>query len=172
MAAPTFIRIRVSPAKAAISSDRVIAEELTGAWLPCQERSAFQWTVQSNYPSKAEYLRYPSVRSKLQNPRSDRQSFVHVLLRLAVAEAAENRPSARFWKPLDFRLFRQHRPVADKTIYTVLGRNIMNRRSPLVRRRLTVAGFVVGTYDRPGEGVGSRICRSRRCRNRLRQARG
>src|SRR5215467_984535 len=29
--------------------------------------------------------------------------------------------------------------------YTVLGRNIMNRRSSLVRRRLIVAGFVVGT---------------------------
>jgi hypothetical protein len=56
------------------AADRVIAAELTGAWLPCQERSAFQWTAQSNCPSKAEYLRYPSVRSKRQNPRSDRQS--------------------------------------------------------------------------------------------------
>jgi hypothetical protein len=32
---PTFIRIRVSPAKAAINSDRAITEKLTGAWLPC-----------------------------------------------------------------------------------------------------------------------------------------
>jgi hypothetical protein len=30
----------MSPAKAAINSDRVIAEELTGGLLPCQERSA------------------------------------------------------------------------------------------------------------------------------------
>jgi hypothetical protein len=42
IAAPTFIRIRVSPAKAAINSDRAIAEKLTGAWLPCQESSAVQ----------------------------------------------------------------------------------------------------------------------------------
>src|SRR6516164_8839179 len=69
MAAPTFIRIRVSPAKAAISSDRVIAEELTGAWLPCQESSAFQWSARSNYPLKTEYLRL-----HFQNPRSDRRS--------------------------------------------------------------------------------------------------
>ena len=32
IAAPTFIRIRVSPAKAAINSDRAIAEKLTAAW--------------------------------------------------------------------------------------------------------------------------------------------
>jgi hypothetical protein len=57
MAAPTFIRIRVSPAKAAISSDRVIAEELTGAWLPCQERSASQRPARSNYPLNTEFPR-------------------------------------------------------------------------------------------------------------------
>ena len=33
-------RIRVNSAKVAINSDRAIAEELTGAWLPCQESSA------------------------------------------------------------------------------------------------------------------------------------
>jgi hypothetical protein len=49
--------MRVSPAKADISLDRVIAEDLTGVWLPCKESSAFQWRVQSNYPSKAEYVR-------------------------------------------------------------------------------------------------------------------
>src|SRR5215472_8953210 len=51
---PTFIRIRGSPAKAAINSDRAIAEKLTGAWLPCQESSAPQWPAQSNYRLKAE----------------------------------------------------------------------------------------------------------------------
>src|SRR6516162_5168860 len=59
MAAPSFIRIRVSPAKAAINSDRAIAEELTGAWLPCQESSAFR-SAQSNYPLKAESSPVPS----------------------------------------------------------------------------------------------------------------
>ena len=39
IAALTFTRIRGSPAKAAINSDRAIAEELTGALLPCKERS-------------------------------------------------------------------------------------------------------------------------------------
>jgi hypothetical protein len=49
IAAPTFIHIRVSPAKAGINSDRAIAEKLTGAWLPCQQSSALQWPAQSNY---------------------------------------------------------------------------------------------------------------------------
>jgi hypothetical protein len=62
------------PCKSGYQLGSVIAEELTGAWLPCQESSAFQWTAQSSYPSKAEYLRYPFVRSKLQIRRSDRQS--------------------------------------------------------------------------------------------------
>jgi hypothetical protein len=44
----------VSPAKAAINSDRAIAEKLTGAWLPCQKSSARQWPAQSNYRLKAE----------------------------------------------------------------------------------------------------------------------
>jgi hypothetical protein len=66
IAAPPFIRIRVSPAKAAINSDWAIAEKLTGAWLPCQESSALQWPAQSNYRLKAEYGLGP-----LQNPRSD-----------------------------------------------------------------------------------------------------
>jgi hypothetical protein len=56
----------VSPAKAAINSDRAIAENLTDAWLPCQENSVMQWPAQSNYRLKAEDL------LKLQNPRSDR----------------------------------------------------------------------------------------------------
>jgi hypothetical protein len=47
----------VSPAKAAINSDRAIAEKLTGAWLPCQESSALQWPAQSNYRLKAEDVR-------------------------------------------------------------------------------------------------------------------
>jgi hypothetical protein len=64
MPAPTFIRIRVSPAKAAINSERAIAEKLTGAWLPCQESSALQWLAQSNYRLNREY--FPAV--KLQNP--------------------------------------------------------------------------------------------------------
>ena len=54
IAAPTFIRIRVSRAKAAINWDRAIAENLTGEWLPCQESSATQWPAQSNYRLKAE----------------------------------------------------------------------------------------------------------------------
>ena len=53
---------RVSPAKAAINSDRAIAEKLTGAWLPCQESSALQWPAQLNYRLKVEYA------LKLQNP--------------------------------------------------------------------------------------------------------
>jgi ABC-type glutathione transport system ATPase component len=55
---PTFIRIRMSLAKAAINSDRAIAEKLTGAWLPCQESSALQWPAQSNYRLKAEDVSY------------------------------------------------------------------------------------------------------------------
>src|SRR5215472_2508582 len=51
---PTFIRIRWSPAKAAINSDRAIAEKLTGASLPCQESSALRWPAQSNYRLKVE----------------------------------------------------------------------------------------------------------------------
>jgi hypothetical protein len=44
----------VSPAKAAINSDRAIAEKLTGAWLPYQKSSALQWPAQSNCRLKAE----------------------------------------------------------------------------------------------------------------------
>ena len=62
IAAPTFIRIRVSRAKAAINWDRAIAENLTGEWLPCQKSSATQWPAQSNYRLKAEDF------LKLQNP--------------------------------------------------------------------------------------------------------
>jgi hypothetical protein len=67
MEAPTFIPIRVSPAKEAINSDRAIAEKLTGAWLPCQENSALQWPVQSNCRLKADYKGVLN----LQNPGSD-----------------------------------------------------------------------------------------------------
>jgi hypothetical protein len=63
MAVPPSIRIRVSPAKVAINSDRAIAEKLTGAWLLCQESSALQWPAQSNYRLNAEEC--------LQNSRSD-----------------------------------------------------------------------------------------------------
>src|SRR5689334_9351514 len=49
MPAPTFIRIRVSPAKAAISSDRAIAGKQTGVLLPCQERSASHRPARSKY---------------------------------------------------------------------------------------------------------------------------
>jgi len=59
---PTFIRIGASPAKAAINSERAIAESLTDAWLPCQKSSALQWPAQSNYRLKAEDF------LKLQNP--------------------------------------------------------------------------------------------------------
>jgi hypothetical protein len=62
MAAPTFIRIRVSPAKAAISSDRVIAEELTGAWLPCQERSASHRPARSKFTFFTTEFRLPRSR--------------------------------------------------------------------------------------------------------------
>jgi hypothetical protein len=51
----------VSPAKAAINSDRATAEKLTGAWLLCQESSALRWKAQSNYRLKAEDV------GKLQN---------------------------------------------------------------------------------------------------------
>ena len=46
--------MRVSPAKAVINSDRVIAEKLTGTWSPCQESSALQWRAQSKYRLKAD----------------------------------------------------------------------------------------------------------------------
>src|SRR6516165_8115493 len=49
MAAPTFIPLQVSPAKSAISSDRVIAVELTGGLLPCQERCASRRLARSKY---------------------------------------------------------------------------------------------------------------------------
>jgi hypothetical protein len=49
----------VSLAKAAINSDRAIAEKLTGAWLPCQKSSALQWPAQSNYRLKAEDVLNP-----------------------------------------------------------------------------------------------------------------
>ena len=52
IAMQTFIPIRVSPAKAAINSDRAIAGKQTGALLPCQERSASHRTARSNYPLK------------------------------------------------------------------------------------------------------------------------
>jgi hypothetical protein len=54
IAAATFTRIGVSPAKAAINSDRATAEKLTGAWLPCQQSNALQWPAPSNYRLKAE----------------------------------------------------------------------------------------------------------------------
>jgi hypothetical protein len=56
----------VNPAKAAINSERAIAEKLTGAWLPCRESSALQWPAQSNYRLKAEDV--GSTGLKLQNP--------------------------------------------------------------------------------------------------------
>jgi hypothetical protein len=59
----------VSPAKAAINSDRAIAEKLTGAWLPCQESSALQWPAQWYYRLKAEEV--SSTGLKLQNLLSD-----------------------------------------------------------------------------------------------------
>src|SRR5947209_3831013 len=45
------------PCKSGYQPDRAIAEELTGAWLPCQEASALQWPAQSNYRLNAEDVR-------------------------------------------------------------------------------------------------------------------
>src|SRR6516162_2296509 len=59
MAAPTFIPLQVSPAKAAINSDRAIAEELTGSLLPCQERSASHRLARSKYTSFTTEVAYP-----------------------------------------------------------------------------------------------------------------
>jgi len=42
IAARTFILIRVSPAKAAINSDRAIAGKQTGGLLPCREECLAQ----------------------------------------------------------------------------------------------------------------------------------
>ena len=50
IAVRTFIPIRVSPAKAAMNSDRAIAGEQTGALLRCQERIASHRTARSNCP--------------------------------------------------------------------------------------------------------------------------
>jgi len=55
----------VSPAKTAINSDRAIAEKLMGKWLPCQESSALQWAVQSNYRLKPEDVRSTDLNSKI-----------------------------------------------------------------------------------------------------------
>src|SRR5262249_31150095 len=52
--------MRVSPANAAINSDRAIAGKQTGALLPCQERSASHRPARSNYPLKTEFPR-PSL---------------------------------------------------------------------------------------------------------------
>jgi hypothetical protein len=60
IAVRTFIPIRVSPAKAAINSDRAIAGKQTGALLPCQERSASHRTARSNYPLKTPLFPRPS----------------------------------------------------------------------------------------------------------------
>jgi hypothetical protein len=60
IAVRTFIPIRVSPAKAAINSDRAIAGKQTGALLPCQERSASLRTARSNYPLKTPLFPRPS----------------------------------------------------------------------------------------------------------------
>jgi hypothetical protein len=57
----------VSPAKAAINSERAIAEKLTGAWLPCQESSALQRPEPSNYRLNMEYSRAEDL-LKHQNP--------------------------------------------------------------------------------------------------------
>ena len=59
--AETFIPIRVSPAKAAINSDRAIAGTQTGALLPCQERSASHRPARSNYRLKTEFPQAPRL---------------------------------------------------------------------------------------------------------------
>jgi hypothetical protein len=52
----------VSLAKAAINSDRVIAEKVTGALLPCQERNASHRPAQSKYAFfTTEVFRSPSL---------------------------------------------------------------------------------------------------------------
>jgi hypothetical protein len=61
IAVRTFIPIRVSPAKAAINSDRAIAGKQMGALLPCQERSASHRPARSNYPLKTEFPRGPRL---------------------------------------------------------------------------------------------------------------
>src|SRR5262245_42282639 len=58
----TFIPMRGSPAKAAISSDRAIAEKVTGAWLPCQERNASHRTARSNYTFLTTDVSVPRLR--------------------------------------------------------------------------------------------------------------
>jgi len=50
----SFIRIGASPAKAAINSDRAIAEKLMGVSLLFRKSNALQPPAQSNYRSKAE----------------------------------------------------------------------------------------------------------------------
>jgi hypothetical protein len=61
IAVRTFISIRVSPAKAAINSDRAIAGKQTGGLLPCQERTASHRPARSNYPLKTESPRAPRL---------------------------------------------------------------------------------------------------------------
>jgi hypothetical protein len=75
IAAATFIRIGVSPAKAAINSDRATAEKLTGAWLPCQQSNALQWPAPSNYRLKAEDKLQIQSDARDERPLNDRSGI-------------------------------------------------------------------------------------------------
>ena len=74
MTTPTFIRIRVSLAKAAINSDRAIAEKVTGAWLLCQERSASHRPARSKYTFFTTDVRAPAPRA---SPVTGERSRAH-----------------------------------------------------------------------------------------------
>jgi hypothetical protein len=64
IAAPTFIPIQASRAKAGINSDRTFAEKLTSAWLPHQQSSSLQLPAQANWPLNPEYIHNADI----QNP--------------------------------------------------------------------------------------------------------
>src|SRR6516225_12287379 len=72
IAVRTFIPIRVSPAKAAINSDRAIAGKQTGTLLPCQERSAWHRPARSNYPLKTDFPRAPRLAADARSQPSAR----------------------------------------------------------------------------------------------------
>jgi hypothetical protein len=114
----TFIPIRVSPAKAAINSDRAIAGKQTGALLPCQERSASHRTARSNYPLKIPLFPRPPRLAADARPqptarnvhfggkgrRKIRSSALH-----QIADIGASRVSCIFLEPTGSRAYGLHK---------------------------------------------------------------
>src|SRR5690242_10811343 len=69
----SVMRVGVSPAKAAINSDPVIAEKLMAAWWPHQKINASQWVASSHYRLKAEGVLQTGL--NLQDPTSESTDY-------------------------------------------------------------------------------------------------